>query len=154
MADAYAFTPNKGDIHIEFKFGRGLREAYAESKNYTMLDLPFVMQFKKRYSIRLYMLICSFINLKQTHREFDFDELRHHLGIHQKSRYSNCSLLHDCIESALKEINEIPYIDVHINVPKHGQKFLYVDFIWETKYKRRFIKQDHLGLPLGNDVLE
>ncbi len=151
---AYATRYTNGEVILEYKFGHVLRAAYKNSPNYTMLDLPYVMRFKKRYTIRLYMLICSLINLKKSTQTFEFDEMRLHLGVPLKSSYTNANLIYDCILPALKEINEIPYIDINFHSPKHGQKFTNLVFSWDTHYKRRFIKKDHLGKSLGNSVLE
>lgn len=157
LSKAYCYqnTRTSNQIQIKFQFGQGFREAAKNSNGYTMLDIPYMMKFKKKYSITLYELLASYINLKHTSaKTYDFEYLRKLLGIPTKSSYTNYEVVSKCLLPALEEIDKIPYIDIHIHLTKKGQKYTHVTFHFDTHYKRKNIKKNHMGDPIGVTRIE
>ncbi len=137
-------------IFINYRFGLGFRSAAKEAKHYTMLDIPAMMKFKKKYSIPLYELLASYVNLKHSStKSFTFDEIRNSLGIPKDSSYTNYQILRECIYPAMKEISRIPYIDIGLTLGKKGIKYTSLLFFFDSHYKRKNIKKDHMGDPIG-----
>ncbi len=146
----YLNSRTSNQIQIKYKFGQGFRDAAKESNGYTMLDIPYMMNFELKYSIPIYELIASYINIPRLkHKTFEIEHFKKLIGVNPKSTWSNGNFITRCVNPSLEEIAKIPYIEINTHLTKKGQKYTHITFYFDTHYKRRKNKKDHMGNPIG-----
>lgn len=111
--------------------------------NYTQYELLYTLPMKSKYSIRLYELLKSWIDLKNSKasnkfravkQEFDLDDLRKRLGIEDISSYAQFrELKRRVLDPAIKEVNE--YTDITTTYLKLCKGRTVTGLQFEVKYK-------------------
>lgn len=102
-------------------------------ENYTQYELIWTLNFKSKYTIRLYELIKSihFHDLETYTRSFPVDDLRRILDAEVYPEYRNFK--QRVLTPAIAEINEHSDKIVTMNEVRHGRKVLEVEFTIASK---------------------
>lgn len=102
-------------------------------RNYTQYELLWTLNFKSKYTIRLYELVKSihFHELEDYSREFELDELRRILGAETYKTYQ--TFKSRALEPAIREINGYSDKNVSYEPIKRGRAVVKILLIISTK---------------------
>ena len=102
-------------------------------KNFTQYELIYTLQFKSKYTIRLYELIKSihYRELEEYKRVFKTEEIKELLNGEKYTQYRDFK--QRVLLPSIKEINENSDKEVFINEIKKGKKVEYIELLVKTK---------------------
>jgi plasmid replication initiation protein len=129
-----------------FPYLLNLQECYTQ---YSFLN---VLPLKNTYSIRLYELLRSYMNMDSV-IIMSLDDLRERIGCDQYPRFSNFN--QRVLTPILDEINEYTDIDVEYKLVKvnNSRKYNRIQFYISNKLERKYteylyekIKRERLGI--------
>ena len=126
---------------LRIRFDEDMRPYLLQLKeNFTQYQLIYTLQFKSKYSLRLYELIKSihFHELEEYNRRFTLDELRRVMlpkdGKQDKENYKNYKDFRKWVLlPAVREISEYSDQTVEAVPVKDGKKVVAIDFHIKTK---------------------
>lgn len=119
---------------VELKLNEALRPYLLQLKsNFTQYDLIYTLQFKSKYSIRLYELVCSihYHELDEYKRRFSLDELRKLLDCETYTEYK--AFRRRVLQVAIDEINEWSDKTLSFEPLKKGRYVVGVELTIRTK---------------------
>lgn len=120
-------------------------------KNFTQYQLLWTLQFRSKYSIRLYELINSYVNLIGE-KTFELEEIKKLLGAENHKTYFN--FYNRALAPALKEINDESNIWVEIETIKTGRAITHITFYFEEQpYQFIFDKKEKIKTQYGLNQL-
>lgn len=103
---------NEQETTIRIRLDDTLKPYLLQLKsNFTIYELENVLCMKSKYSVRLYEILKSYLNLKEY--EIDIKELKELLGIEKKQYSVYKDFRVRVIDKAIEEINR--YTDININ---------------------------------------
>lgn len=136
---------SKGNGTIRIKLDKDMKPFLLQlKKKYTQYELIYTLNFKSKYTIRLYELIKSlhYNELEEYHRIYSVDELKELLGAknYQNTKDFNTRAL----KPSLKEINEKSDKNVFVEQIKDGRTITHFKLIISTKsvYDRMRIRAE------------
>ena len=119
---------NSGDIQI--KFDEDMEKYLISLKQrYTQYNLLWILDFKSQYSIRMYELLKSYVNLKSS-IQLDLDNLKSQLMTTYK-RYPD--FRRNVLEPVTKEINHKTDLLISWKPIKKGRKVVKIEFSIKQK---------------------
>ena len=139
--------PHSGKITIKFdedmqKYLMGLYD------NYTQYSLFYILPMRSAYSVRLYELLKSYVGLKRKEINFEIDDLK----IKLNAPYVNFKdFRRFSLETAAREINQYPDIEVTWEPIKKGRKVIAIKFyisdqnVWSVRGNHRNTKKQIEG---------
>lgn len=119
---------------IELKLNEALKPYLLQLKErYTQYQLVYTLNFKSKYSIRLYEVICSihFHELEEYNRIFSIEQLKKMLDCESYNDFRNFKRV--VLDKAIKEINSYSDKDVTYKTIKDGRKVVGVELTIKSK---------------------
>lgn len=101
--------------------------------NYTQYDIIYTLNFKSKYSIRLYELIKSvhYNDLNEYEKTYTVHELKRLLGAESYSRYNHFK--DRVLETAIKEVNLFSDKFIKYDTQRQGRNIKYITLYISTK---------------------
>ena len=99
-------------------------------KNYTQYTLKYVLTMQSKYSVRLYEILRSYMNIKKP-IVFELEKLKWKIDAKNYKLYANFK--NKVLSIAMREINEFTDIKVSYEPIKEGRKVSAIKFVVEQK---------------------
>ena len=136
---------------LQIRLDNDMRPFLLELKNnFTQYELIYTLQFKCKYSIRLYELIKSFHFDEQfpLTKTFEIDELKKRLSAETYKEYRDFKRF--ALAPAVREINNYSDKDIEVIETKRGRKVLNLTFnIYSKPSEQTQIIFDNINKELG-----
>ena len=144
--DIYHETPYSKYVIIKYDFGKHFKESVKENRQWAMLDVLAIANFKSKYSIDLYVILSSWKKL-DFRRSYPttFSGLRSVLGIPFQSYQTNYKIIYKILLPAIAEIESTNEMQIQLHYSKIGRNYAdNITLSWETPNHRKNEVLDHL----------
>lgn len=127
---------NKKSGIIKIKFDNDMMPFLLHlKKNFTQYELIYALNFRSKYSIRLYEAISSihFHKLEEYRKAYDIEQLRKLLGINDNTHRQYREFKRKALEPAINEINKYSDQNIKYDEIKKGRKTIGIELIINSK---------------------
>ena len=118
---------------LKYDFHRKLVPLLRRSEIYARMEVKVLSAFTSKYSLSLYEVLASKINLRKTTENVDIDSLRQWLGVVPTRHPRWPDFRRFVLEIAVREVNALSPIAVTAEPIKAGRKVVAVRLTWAKK---------------------